>query len=128
MRPRDHGLAFAGIATCWFGEILCLWAALMAFRAPVAVPVLILGFAAGHILTRRSFPAGGIGLTEIALTFALFWLGVPFTRALLAVLVYRCFSFWLALVPAFAARGTVRTIRSNQPSSGTRSRKTLELP
>jgi uncharacterized membrane protein YbhN (UPF0104 family) len=128
MRPRQHGLAFVGIATYWFGEILCLWAALMAFRAPVAVPVLILGFAAGHILTRRSFPAGGIGLTEIALTFALFWLGVPFTRALLAVLVYRCFSFWLALVPAFAARGTVQAIRSHELTSGDSSRSTRKLP
>ena len=34
----------------------------------------------------------------------------------LAVLVYRCFSFWLALVPAFAARGTVRAIRSHDLS------------
>jgi uncharacterized membrane protein YbhN (UPF0104 family) len=111
VQPRAHGMAFVGAAMYWFGEILCLWAALMAFNAQVRVPVLIVGFATGYVLTRRSLPAGGAGIAEVALTFALFWLHVPFASALLGVFTYRFFNFWLALVPALAAWGTVREIR-----------------
>jgi uncharacterized membrane protein YbhN (UPF0104 family) len=111
-QPRAHGMAFVGAAMYWFGEILCLWAALMAFNSRVGVPVLIVGVATGYVLTRRSLPAGGAGISEVALTFALYWLGVPFASALLGVLAYRFFNFWLALVPAFAARGTMKTIHA----------------
>jgi uncharacterized membrane protein YbhN (UPF0104 family) len=112
VQPRTHGMAFVGVSMYWFGEILCLWAALMAFHAQVRVPVLIVGFATGYVLTRRSLPAGGAGVAEVALTFALYWLHVPFASALLGVFTYRFFNFWLALVPALAASGTVRTIRA----------------
>jgi uncharacterized membrane protein YbhN (UPF0104 family) len=111
-QPRAHGMAFVGTAMYWFGEILCLWAALMAFGAQVQVPVLIVGFATGYVLTRRGLPAGGAGVAEVALTLALVGMHVPFAPALLAVFSYRFFNFWLALIPAFAARGTMRTIRT----------------
>jgi uncharacterized membrane protein YbhN (UPF0104 family) len=112
VQPRAHGMAFVGAAVYWFGEILCLWAALMAFNAQVRVPVLIVGFATGYVLTRRGLPAGGAGIAEVALTFALVWLHVPFASALLGVFTYRFFNFWLALLPAVAARETVRQIRA----------------
>src|SRR5205823_6760966 len=92
-QPRAHGLAFVGTALYWFGEILCLWAALMAFGAQVQVPVLIVGLATGYVLTRRGLPAGGAGVAEVALTFALVGLHVPFAPALLGVFSYRFFSF-----------------------------------
>jgi len=110
--PLPHGgLAFTGTALYWFGEIACLWAALQAFHADVAIPALILAYATGYVVTRRAFPAGGVGISEVLLTFALFWLGVPFTPALLAVFSYRIFNFWLALLPAFAVSGSVRRMR-----------------
>jgi len=117
-QPRAHGLALVGTAMYWFGEILCLWAALMAFGAQVRVPVLIVGFATGYVLTRRSLPAGGAGIAEVALVFALVWLHVAFAPALLGVFAYRFFNFWLALLPAFAARGTMRTIRAETALGG----------
>jgi uncharacterized membrane protein YbhN (UPF0104 family) len=117
-QPRAHGLAFVGAAVYWFGEILCLWAALMAFGAQVRVPVLIVGFATGYVLTRRSLPAGGAGVAEVALVFALVWLHVGFAPALLGVFSYRFFNFWLALLPAFAARHTMRTIREETQLEG----------
>jgi uncharacterized membrane protein YbhN (UPF0104 family) len=112
LNPFPHGgLALSGTALYWFGEIACLWASLRAFHADVAIPALILAYATGYVVTRRAFPAGGIGVAEVLLTFALFWLGVPFTPALLGVLFYRIFNFWLALIPALAVSGTVRKIR-----------------
>lgn len=110
--PLPHGgLAVLGTAVYWFGEIGCLWASLRAFHADVAIPALILAYATGYVVTRRALPAGGVGISEALLTFALVWLGVPFTPALLGVFSYRLFNFWLALVPAFAVSGTVRRIR-----------------
>ena len=112
MNPLPHGaLALTGAAVYWFGEIGCLWASLRAFHADVEIPALILAYATGYVVTRRALPAGGVGVSEVLLTFALFWLGVPFTPALLGVFSYRIFNFWLALIPAFAVSGTVRRIR-----------------
>jgi uncharacterized membrane protein YbhN (UPF0104 family) len=105
------GLALAGTGVYWFGEIACLWASLRAFHADVAIPALILAYATGYVITRRALPAGGVGVSEALLTFALVWLGVPFTPALLGVFSYRIFNFWLALLPAFAVNATVREIR-----------------
>jgi uncharacterized membrane protein YbhN (UPF0104 family) len=110
--PLPHGgLAFIGTAFYWLGEVACLWASLRAFHADVAIPALILAYATGYVVSRRALPAGGVGVSEALLTFALVWLGVPFIPALLGVFSYRIFNFWLALLPAFAVSGTVRTIR-----------------
>jgi uncharacterized membrane protein YbhN (UPF0104 family) len=111
LSPLEYRGAFLGTGAYWFGEILCLWAALQAFGAHVSVPALVLAYATGYVVTRRSLPAGGAGFAEVALTFALVWLGTPFAPALLGVIGYRMFNFWLALVPAFAALPTVRRIR-----------------
>ncbi len=111
-QPRTHAMAFVGATGYWFGEILCLWASLMAFHAEVRIPALIVAFATGYVLTRRSLPAGGAGVAEVALTLALYWFGVPLAPAILGVFTYRFFNFWLALVPALAARGTVHMMRA----------------
>src|SRR6185437_7596927 len=58
--------------------------------------------AVAGLSTRRSLPAGGAGIVEIALTFALTWVGFPFVRALLGVVVYRLFNLWLPILPALA--------------------------
>ena len=63
------------------------------------------------MLTRRSLPAGGAGVVEIALTFALHWVGFPFVRALLGVVVYRLFNLWLPIVPALAVLPPVDELR-----------------
>jgi uncharacterized membrane protein YbhN (UPF0104 family) len=101
--PREHGLGLLGTALYWTGDIACLWGALQLFGNPrLSVPALIIGYATGYVLTRRSLPAGGAGVVEIALTFALHWVGFPFVRALLGVVVYRLFNLWLPIIPALA--------------------------
>ena len=64
------------------------------------------------MLTRRSLPAGGAGIVEIALTFALHWVGLPFVPALLGVITYRVFNFWLPMVPAVAVLPTIAELRA----------------
>ena len=48
---------------------------------------------------------------ELALTFALVGMGFPFAPALVAVLIYRLFNFWLPIVPALMLIPTVRELR-----------------
>ena len=111
--PREHGLGLLGTAAYWAGDIACLWGALQVFGNPrLSVPALILGYATGYVLTRRSLPAGGAGLVEIALTFALHWVGFPFVRALLGVVVYRLFNLWLPILPALATLPAVNELRA----------------
>jgi hypothetical protein len=110
--PREHGLGFLGTALYWAGDIACLWGALALFgNPPLSVPALIIGYATGYVLTRRSLPAGGAGVVEIALTFALYWVGLPFVRALLGVVVYRLFNLWLPIVPALAVMPPIDELR-----------------
>ena len=110
--PREHGLGLLGTALYWAGDIACLWGALAFFGTPpLSVPALIVGYSTGYVLTRRSLPAGGAGVVEIALTFALSWVGVPFGRALLGVVVYRLFNLWLPILPALAVLPDVDELR-----------------
>jgi uncharacterized membrane protein YbhN (UPF0104 family) len=110
--PREHGLGLLGTAGYWAGDIACLWGALQFFGNPrLSVPALIVGYATGYVLTRRSLPAGGAGVVEIALTFALHWVGFPFVRALLGVVVYRLFNLWLPIIPALAVLPNVDELR-----------------
>lgn len=116
LQPLRNARALLGTAAYWFFEILCLWACLQAFDAPVGIPVAVLAYATGYVVSRRGLPLGGIGVTEALLTFSLFWLGVPLAKALLAVFAYRAFNFWLALLPAAAVAPTVREISETGPT------------
>ena len=103
VRPHVHGLGIAGVSLYWLGDIACLWAALKIYNTEISIPALVLAYATGYILTRRSLPAGGAGLVEVLMTFALIWVGVALAPALLAVVTYRLFNFWFPVIPALAA-------------------------
>ncbi len=113
MRPRLYGLGVVGVSLYWLGDIACLWAALKIYNAEISTPALILAYATGYVLTRRSLPAGGAGLVEVLMTFALVWVGVDLAPALLGVVTYRLFNFWLPVIPALAALPAVRRMRQD---------------
>lgn len=112
-RPREHRTGVLGAGLYWFGDIVCLWAALNVFNAHLPIAALVLGYATGYVLTRRSLPLGGAGIIEVSMTFALTWVGLHFTPALLGVVVYRVFTFWLPMVPALPMLPTLRRLRSD---------------
>ena len=87
----------------WTGNLACLWASLRSVDETVPLAELILAFAAGHAAMILPLPLGGVGGVDAALTYALTTVGVPLAVALVAVGVYRLFSFWLPTVPALAA-------------------------
>jgi uncharacterized membrane protein YbhN (UPF0104 family) len=102
-QPAQHGHAFAGMALYWFGDLTCLWACLEAFRVELPVPALIVAYATGYALSRRTLPLGGAGIVEALLPFALLWSGSPLASAVLAVFAYRFFNLWLPLLPALGS-------------------------
>ena len=78
-----------------------LSAALHAFGSPrPAVAALIIGYATGYALTRRTLPLAGAGVVEALLPFSLVWVGAGLAPAVLAVFLYRIFNLWLPLIPA----------------------------
>ncbi len=112
LSPREHGLGVLGMAIYWAGDIACLWAALQLVGGrQITISALILAYSGGYVLSRRSLPAGGAGFVEVALTLALAGMGVALAPALIAVLIYRLFNFWLPIVPALALLPTVRELR-----------------
>jgi uncharacterized membrane protein YbhN (UPF0104 family) len=95
-----HGGAFLGTTLYWVGDVGCLWASLRAFHDSPDIAALVIGYATGYALTRRTLPLGGAGSVEALVSFALAWTGIPLAKAVLAVFAYRVFNLWLPLLPA----------------------------
>jgi uncharacterized membrane protein YbhN (UPF0104 family) len=111
-RWRSALLAFLGISIYWLGDIACLWAALHVFYAhtpPVAQ--LLVGYASGYALTRRTLPLGGAGIVETLLPFSLGWVGIARVPSVLGVAAYRAFNLWLPMLPALAGVPSLRRLR-----------------
>ncbi len=108
--PRRHGgKAFTGMGVYWVGEVFVLWACLAAFtRHTPSVTAVVVGYATGYALTRRTLPLAGAGAVEALLPFALTWVGYHLAPALLAVFAYRVFNLWLPLGPSVAALFALR--------------------
>jgi uncharacterized membrane protein YbhN (UPF0104 family) len=96
----EHGGAFVGTTLYWVGDIGCLWASIRAFHDSPDLAALVIGYATGYALTRRTLPLGGAGSVEALVSFALAWTGIPLAKAVLAVCAYRLFNLWLPLLPA----------------------------
>lgn len=96
----EHGGAFVGTTLYWVGDIGCLWASIRVFHDSPDLAALVIGYATGYALTRRTLPLGGAGSVEALVSFALAWTGIPLAKAVLAVCAYRLFNLWLPLLPA----------------------------
>ncbi len=111
LSPREHGLGVLGNVVYWAGDIACLWAALALSSVGLTLSKVVLAYAAGYVLTRRALPAGGAGFVEVVLTFALVGMGVRLVPALVAVVIYRLFNFWLPIVPALFVMPALKDLR-----------------
>jgi uncharacterized membrane protein YbhN (UPF0104 family) len=108
--PRRHAGALVGTALYWAADILAFYAALRAFGIRLGAGPVIIAYATGYAATRRSLPLGGAGLTEVLMTYALYWVRAPLAPALGAVVAYRAFTFLLAAMPALIARRPVERL------------------
>jgi len=100
LRSRDPALL--GAVLFWAFQIAVLWAAFHAFGDAPPVAVLVQGFFIGMLGNLLPMP-GGVGGVEGGMVGAYSAFGVGFDLALVAVLVFRAFTFWLPLVPGVIA-------------------------
>jgi uncharacterized membrane protein YbhN (UPF0104 family) len=99
--------AWIGMTLYWTLDITALYGALRFVGLSPNAAEVLLAYATGYALTRRSLPLAGAGVTEALMTFALHWVGQPIGPSLAAVVVYRVFNFVLPAVPAFLVRRRV---------------------
>jgi uncharacterized protein (TIRG00374 family) len=100
LRSRDPALL--GAVLYWAFQIAVLWAAFHAFGDSPPIAVLVQGFFIGMLGNLLPVP-GGVGGVEGGMIGAFAAFGVDSGLAVVAVLVYRAFTFWLPLVPGVIA-------------------------
>jgi uncharacterized membrane protein YbhN (UPF0104 family) len=102
--PARHWGAWIGTAFYWAADITAFYGGLRTFGLDPSIGKVILAYATGYAATRRSLPLGGAGITEVLMTYSLYWVRLPLAPALGAVVAYRTFNFLLAATPALLAR------------------------
>jgi putative heme transporter len=95
-------LGMVGVVTWWAFNIAVLWACFHAFGEPPPTAVLVQAFFVGMLGNLLPLP-GGIGGVDGGMIGALVAFGVGGQLALLAVLTYRLFTFWLPTIPGVIA-------------------------
>ncbi len=114
MRSGDPGLA--GALAWWGFDIATLWACFHAFGYAPHAGVIVMAYFVGWIANTLPLP-GGIGGVEGGMIGAFAAFGVSVQAAVVAVLAYRAFSFWLPTLPGalayFQLRRTVRGWETN---------------
>jgi uncharacterized membrane protein YbhN (UPF0104 family) len=98
--PLRYAWAWLGTALYWAADIAAFYGALRAFGLHLDAGKVILAYATGYAATRRSLPLGGAGLTDVLMSYALYWVREPLAPSLGAVVAYRAFTFVLAAMPA----------------------------
>jgi uncharacterized protein (TIRG00374 family) len=100
VRSRDPALL--GAVLFWAFQILVLWAAFRAFGDSPPAAVLVQAFFVGMLGNLLPMP-GGVGGVEGGMIGSLAAFGVDGGLAVVAVLVYRGFTFWLPMIPGVIA-------------------------
>ena len=100
LRSKDPALL--GALAYWGFQIAVLWASFKAFGDSPAVAVLVVAFFVGMLGNLLPLP-GGIGGVDGGMIGAFAAFGVDAGLAVVAVLVYRGFTFWLPTVPGVIA-------------------------
>ena len=95
--PVQYGYAFYHALRNWGGDCLCLVCAIAAAGGPVPWHGILLAYCLGVTAGSFGLTPGGIGVVEAALTAALVNAGLPASRAVPAVLLYRLVSLWLVI-------------------------------
>jgi uncharacterized membrane protein YbhN (UPF0104 family) len=115
---RRAPIALAGMTLYWAAEIAALGLCIDVFgHRRGAIAVIIVGYATGYALTRRTLPLAGAGVVEALMPFALNWVGFPLASSILAVIAYRIFNLWLPMIPAVISLRHLE--RQDRPTANT---------
>jgi uncharacterized protein (TIRG00374 family) len=114
IREREVGLL--GGVMWWGFDVATLWAAFHAFGEAPPWAVIVMAYFVGMIANTLPIP-GGIGGVEGGMIGALVAFDVNTGLAVVSVLVYRAFAFWLPTIPGtvayFQLRRTVQRWRES---------------
>ncbi|MDQ3607625.1 MAG: flippase-like domain-containing protein [Actinomycetota bacterium] len=100
LRRREPGLL--GAPAWWGFDIAVLWATFHAFGEPPPIAVLVIAYFVGMFGNVVPAP-GGVGGVEGGMIGALVAFGVGGGLAVVAVIAYRVFAFWLPTLPGALA-------------------------
>jgi uncharacterized membrane protein YbhN (UPF0104 family) len=128
VRDREPGVL--GAVAWWGFDISVLWASFHAFGTPPPFGVIVLCYFVGMLGNTLPLP-GGIGGVEGGMIGTFIAFGVDGNLALVAVLVYRGFSFWLPTIPGVIAylqlRRTVARWGDTIPNEATPRTETVNV-
>jgi uncharacterized protein (TIRG00374 family) len=95
--PRRMALTCLWMAGNWAFDALSLWCCLRAFGHAPAYDTLMVAFGLASMLSSLPVTPSGLGVVEGALVPTLVGLGAPASAAVLGVLAWRLFNFWLPI-------------------------------
>ena len=104
---RRGNLGMVGALMWWAFDIACLWACFEAFGDSPAVGVLVVAYFVGMLANTLPLP-GGVGGVDGGMIGAFVAFGVDPASAIIAVLAYRFFAFWLPIAPGAISFATLR--------------------
>lgn len=94
-KKRNFVWAILAGLVYWLGDILCFFFVFLSFGYFIHFGVLMFGYGIGSLAGMASFIPGGLGVTEGSMGLILAGLGTPSALALVSILVFRFFSFWI---------------------------------
>jgi undecaprenyl-diphosphatase len=102
-RPGRLALLVGGSALLTLSYVAALYASMQAFGGTLGVAAVAVVFLAGASIASAAPTPGGIGAVEAALIGGLTALGMSATVALPTVFLYRLATFWIPVLPGWAA-------------------------
>jgi undecaprenyl-diphosphatase len=102
-QPTKLVLLFGGALLGKLFTIITLTQTMRAFGVPVDFPVVGAMYITANTVASAAPTPGGVGAIEAALTAGLIGIGVEPGEAAAIVLVFRTFSYWLPILPCWAA-------------------------
>ncbi|GAA3191902.1 flippase-like domain-containing protein [Actinocorallia longicatena] len=101
--PRKVATGIGGTLLLTVAFVVCLDASIRAFGGSLSWTAVAVVFLTGNALGSAAPTPGGLGAVEGALTLGLTLAGLPAEQATSAVLLFRLLTFWLPVLPGWAA-------------------------
>ena len=96
--PTHKFILLSGMALYWLGEILSVYGALKLFDINLGWVPLLIAYASGYLITRRSLPLGGAGVILLTLSLTLHVVGLALPVAVLAATTYQIMNLIIPMI------------------------------
>lgn len=117
-QPLRRDSAVLGMALFWAGDAFAAWAGLAMFGFEMNVAQLVVGFATGMVVTRRTAPLAGAGILAVALPVTLWYSGAPLAVAIPGIFVYHVLTLWLPIPVSLTTMRTLRRLLEPPAATG----------